>query len=60
MIYYDFDLDGEYQSTERALSFIHAMKEVLSAYDDTPNLAPLSASAFTILPVGVSNISASP
>jgi len=39
MIYYDYDLEGEYQSTERALSFIHAMKEVLSAYDDTPNLA---------------------
>lgn len=39
MIYYDYDLEGEYQSTERALSFIHAMKEVLSAYDDAPNLA---------------------
>lgn len=39
MIYYDYDLAGEYQSTERALSFIHAMKEVLSAYDDAPNLA---------------------
>lgn len=39
MIYYDYDLEGEYQSTERALSFIHAMKEVLSDYDDAPNLA---------------------
>ena len=39
MTYYDYDLGGEYQSSERALSFIHAMKEVLSDYDDAPNLA---------------------
>lgn len=39
MTYYDFDLAGTYQSEERALSFIHAVKEVLADYDSTPNLA---------------------
>ena len=38
MIYYDYDLTGDYQSTERCQSFITAFKTVFAEYDSVPDL----------------------
>lgn len=38
MTYYDYTLEGEYQSEERALSFIHALKNVFNNKDAAPNI----------------------